>query len=502
MQVRASGILLHVTSLPSAFGVGDMGPWAFRFAEYLATLQQSYWQILPLTPTSPAIGNSPYSSASAFAGNFLLISPEVLVADGYLAPEDVPPFPEHDPGRAHYEQAEQFKTSLLQKAFIRNRSGLDTNYAFLRFVEHNAFWLDDYALFATLKDRFHGAMWIEWPTEYRDRLPDALAYWRKDAAEAILYEKFVQFIFFNQWRQLKEYCNDKGVSIIGDMPIYVTLDSADVWGNHAIFKLGPERTPEYVAGVPPDYFSATGQLWGNPVYDWDALGKTGYDWWIKRMAHALGLYDIIRLDHFRAFSAYWEVPATEKTAVNGEWIDGPGTRFFTSLLRRIPTLPLIAEDLGVITADVRELKDTYGFPGMVILQFCFGQNLPDNPYAPHNHTRNSVVYTGTHDNNTVNGWFYNEASPDDQHRFLKYAGLHNHDGQAHMIAIRLAMASVANTAIFPMQDILGLGGETRMNTPSSSNGNWMWRVRPEELDLHRAQHFFDFAKLYGRVCPA
>lgn len=498
MQVRSSGILLHISSLPSDFGIGDMGPWAFRFAAYLETLGQSFWQILPLSPTSPAMGNSPYSSSSAFAGNLLLLSPEMLVAEGYLAAEDLPPFEEQDPRRSNYEKAFEYKYGIMRTAFERCRRDLTASPDFRRFTEKNQRWLDDYALFTTLKKRFSGAPWTEWPDPYRDRHADVLESWRNEAAEELLFEQFIQYIFHLQWSGLKEHCNAKGISIIGDIPIYVTLDSADVWGHPEIFKLGDKREPDYVAGVPPDYFSKTGQRWGNPVYNWDILRDRNYDWWVMRMEHSLQLYDVVRLDHFRAFAAYWEVPAEEETAINGEWIDGPGNRLFDTLLRRMPTLPIIAEDLGYITADVRELKDHYRFPGMVILQFCFGSNVHENPYAPHMHVHNSVVYTGTHDNNTINGWFFDEAPEDDKHRMLEYAGCQ--DGQApHIVCIRLAMGSVANLAIFPMQDILGLGADSRMNTPSTSSGNWTWRILPEELDYERSRAFHSLARLYGRA---
>lgn len=499
MQVRASGVLLHITSLPSDYGIGDVGPWAFRFAESLRRLGQSYWQILPLSPTSPAVGNSPYSSASAFAGDSLLISPKAMVAEGYLASQEVAPLPMHDQRWALFDQARQYKQGLMRKAFERNRDQLAGDVEFKRFRERNSHWLDDFTLFTTLKERFNGAMWSHWPMEYRERDPNALDDWRVQAAEEIRFVEFEQFLFFTQWGQLKKHCNDLGVSIVGDVPIYVTLDSADVWGNHEIFKLDANREPEFVAGVPPDYFSKTGQRWGNPVYDWDELKKRGYDWWIKRMQHALTLYDVVRLDHFRGFSAYWEVPASAETAVDGEWVDGPGELLFDTLMRRIPNLPVIAEDLGLITADVRELKDAYGFPGMVILQFCFGPNLPENPYAPHNHVRSCVAYTGTHDNNTINGWYYQEASEADKQRFLRYAGVRGDGGRAHMIAIRLVMSSVANLAVFPMQDLLGFGSDMRMNTPSTSKGNWAWRALPEEIDVERHQEFRDLALLFGRA---
>ena len=460
---------------------------------------QVYWQILPLTPTDPALGNSPYSSPSAFAGNPVFISPDFLVEDGMLEPSEKVGFYQRDLRRSGYGDAWNYRRFLLERVFARVKGTLHDNDEYCRFISRHSEWLEDYVMFIVLKRRFNGAVWTDWPEKFRERGPEVLERFRDEAADDLLFETFAQFVFFRQWQRLKTRCNSLGVSIVGDMPIYVNFDSADVWANKDIFRLGPGHRHEVVAGVPPDYFSETGQRWGNPVYDWDVLRRQNYSWWIKRIGNSMRLYDVLRLDHFRGFSAYWEVPAEEDTAINGSWANGPGAEFFGMLMRRYPNLNIIAEDLGQIDADVRELKNTFEFPGMAILQFCFGAGIAENPYAPHNHDHNVVVYTGTHDNNTFNGWFHNEASQEERQRFLEYAGCPDNPGDPHMTCVRMALRSVANTAITPMQDILGLGQEARMNTPSTSQGNWEWRLLPEELDIERARKYHELARLYGRV---
>lgn len=498
MKIRASGVLLHLVSLPSDFGIGDLGPWAYRFADFLAELKQAYWQILPLGPTSPAIGNSPYSSFSAYAGNPILISPEGLVEMGLLSQRDLNGLGSVDPRRVAYEAVSLHKENLLRLIFGRVADLLEAEREFTIFCEEERFWLDDYALFMALKNHFNGAIWSSWPEEFRDRNPDALSIWREANARHVRFEKFCQYLFFKQWRALKKYCGKRMVNLVGDAPIYVTYDSADVWANHRIFKLDKDKQPTVVAGVPPDYFSRTGQLWGNPVYDWDALREENFGWWIRRIEHNLRLFDYIRLDHFRGFAAYWAVPAEEKTAVNGEWVDVPGEELFSAMCRRLPSLPIIAEDLGYITADVHALKRRFGFPGMRILQFAFGVDLPTSPHVPHMHEENCVVYTGTHDNNTVNGWFYLEADAETRRRFLTYAGSDGDEREAHLKCLRLAMGSVANTVITPMQDLLGFGPDGRMNTPSVAKGNWEWRLLREEMDTRRFASFAAMTRFYGR----
>lgn len=499
MKSRRSGILLHISSLPSDFGIGDLGPWAYRFADFLKSINQSLWQILPLGPTSPAIGNSPYSSCSAFAGNPILISPEQLVREGLLSPGDLHDAPTgDDPSLADYPAAEAFKFRLLRRAYERARQGLGQDHGFLRFCDRNAHWLDDFALFVTIKSAHGGAVWNTWPAPLRDRDPSALEAWTAEKADELRYEKFVQYLFARQWDALHAYCSERRIHIVGDLPIYVTFDSADVWVHHRLFKMDEHKQPIFIAGVPPDYFSETGQLWGNPVYDWDAMGQDGYAWWVRRAEHNFHLFDLVRLDHFRGFAGYWEVPAHEETAINGRWVDAPGADFFTALSRCFPSMPIIAEDLGVITADVRELKQRFGFPGMKILQFGFGGG-PLNPDAMHNHIRDCVVYTGTHDNNTVRGWYSGEATPEELDSFRKTIGKHPDETEVHLDFMRLAMMSPGRTAILPMQDALGLDASARMNTPSVAQGNWEWRVTPDQMKADRHGALAEMTAFFGRL---
>ncbi|MGE4299275.1 MAG: 4-alpha-glucanotransferase [Desulfovibrionaceae bacterium] len=496
MKVRGSGILLHISSLPEAYGIGDLGPMACRFVDMLALAGQSYWQMLPVNPTQPAIGNSPYSSFSAFAGNPLFISPKRLVEEGIVSLEDIGDAPGGDPAKVDYPAAHAFRERVLRTAFDRHRARLDRDRDYIHFMERNDFWLEDYCLFVACKARHNGAPWTAWPDALRDRDPDALAAVRGEMRDTMEYERFVQYLFFRQWMALKRYSARQAVRLVGDLPIYVTHDSADVWAHRRLFKLdgGGHRT--FVAGVPPDYFSATGQLWGNPVYDWDALRRAGFDWWVARIGHNLRMFDIIRLDHFRGFAGYWEIAASEETAMNGRWVDAPGHDLFTALARRFAVLPIIAEDLGVITPDVRELKARFGFPGMKVLQFGFDGN-PDNPDAPHNHEENCVVYSGTHDNNTARGWF--EASDEVvRNRMREYVGGPVSKDDAHWYFLRHAMMSVARTAIVPMQDVLGLSAVARMNTPGVANGNWTWRLLPHEMVQQGVDHLARMASVYAR----
>lgn len=499
MKTRRSGILLHVTSLPSPFGIGDLGPGAAWFADFLASSGQSLWQILPLTPTTGICGNSPYSSPSAFAGNPLLISPECMVHEGLLTPSDLDSHCVNDDERTDYDAVAEYKLQLLRKAYDRFRQGTSLQSEFESFCSVNRRWLDDYALFTALKEELGGASWIDWPTEVRDREEDSVDHWRKHLAERIHREKFMQFIFFRQWRALKSYCNERNIQIVGDAPIYVSLDSSDVWAHPGLFKLDGARRPTHVAGVPPDYFSATGQLWGNPIYNWDVHRDLRYEWWILRLGHYMSLFDIIRLDHFRGFVGYWQVEWGETTAVNGEWVEAPASEFFAVLLRRFPFLPLIAEDLGVITPDVREVMRQFGFPGMKVLQFGFGGDVASNPYAPHNLVRESVTYTGTHDNNTARGWFRQEAAPPERENFLRYIGHPVDECSVASEFVRMALMSVSNLAILPMQDLLGLSEDARMNTPSVAHGNWEWRLKKHQITPQLAKWLLDLVHLYGRV---
>ncbi len=497
MKRRGSGILLHPTSLPSPFGVGDLGPWAYRFADFLAESRQSYWQLLPTNPTSPALGNSPYSSDSAFAGSPLLISPELLVNEGLLTDADLlaPDFPPHI---VDYDGAVAFKSHLLRTAYDRVKGSLVANAEFLRFVQDQQEWLEPYALFKALKRHRHGEPWHRWPEELRDRDPQALHKQTEQLSDDVMFEQFQQFLFIKQWHALKRYCNERRIQIIGDLPIYVQHDSADSWAHPRNFKLDGQKQPTAVAGVPPDYFSATGQLWGNPVYDWPAMRQTRYHWWVRRMARNLALYDWIRLDHFRGFVAYWEVPAAHATALNGRWVEAPAEDFFKTLSSHFPGLPLIAEDLGVITPDVREVMRRFDFPGMKILLFAFGPDLPAHPYAPHNYTNHCVAYTGTHDNNTIRGWIRQEISPEELTRLHNYLGREVGEHAIHWELIRLAMISVADTVILPMQDLLGLDEEARMNRPSTTHGNWTWRLLPQQITRTVMTKLAGMTELYGR----
>jgi 4-alpha-glucanotransferase len=499
MRCRGSGILLHITSLPSPFGIGDLGPGAYKFIDFLVETKQSYWQILPLNPTSPVLGNSPYNSPSAFAGNPLLISPELLVKRGILSEADLNPGYSFNGERVDYENVAKYKEGILRVAFEKNKKKLMTDSEFQRFCNFNSDWLEDYALFVSLKESFKNVTWTEWPEEIRDRTEWSLSDYRESLEDGINMAKFYQYLFFDQWSSLKDYCNVRKINIIGDVPIYVTFDSADVWTNPEVFRLDEQRRPRFVAGVPPDYFSETGQLWGNPVYDWEFLRATGYSWWIKRLEHNLKLTDIIRLDHFRGLVSCWEVPAGEKTAVDGVWIDVAADVFFRALFKRFPNLPVIAEDLGIITADVREVMNRFGFPGMKLLIFAFGKDFPNGSYLPHNYSRDCVVYTGTHDNNTAKGWFRSEANAEVKKRLFTYLGKKVEEENVHWELIRLAMGSVANTVIIPMQDILGLGEESKMNLPATSDGNWQWRLDPREITTFVSDKLRTMTETYGRA---
>jgi len=500
MAGRGSGVLLHITSLPSPFGIGDLGSSAYAFADWLAETKQRFWQILPLNPTDLAYGNSPYHGTSAFAGNKLLLSPELLVQEGFLNQEDLdttPPFPEET---VDFRAVVEHKSLLFQKAYERFKTGKEPE-AYQQFCTENAFWLDDFAHFVANKSRHPGQVWNQWPKALRDRKRQALISSRMACQDEIGKEKFLQYLFFKQWSSLKRYCNDRNIQIIGDMPIYVVLDSADVWARPDLFNLDQEKMPVTVAGVPPDYFSETGQLWGNPVYRWEVLRETGYEWWIQRMACNLKLFDLVRVDHFRGFMGYWEVPADEEVATNGRWVEAPAMDFFNRLSERFPNLPIIAEDLGTITPDVWELMDHFGFPGMKVLLFAFGQDLPTNPYAPHNHVKNCVVYTGTHDNNTARGWFEREAGTEDKHRLSRYLGKEVKAETVHWEMIRLAMMSVADRVIFPMQDILGLGEEARINRPARKGGNWRWRLLHGRPPAELSRRLLEMTETFGRGNP-
>ncbi len=496
---RGSGILLHISSLPAPFGIGDLGSWSYQFADFLVETKQSYWQILPLNPTDPIGGaNSPYSSTSAFAGSTLLISPELLQQEGYLTKADLDKMQPLSDKYVDFVPVTEGRRELYDLAYS-NFKQKKQQYAYEKFCADNASWVDDFALFVALKAHFNGLVWSDWPGELRDRHSESLKTMRAQLQDRIAREKFLQFIFFEQWHALKAYCNERGIQIIGDIPIYVSYDSADVWTNPELFKLNWEKKPYVVAGVPPDYFSRTGQLWGNPIYNWEAAKAGGYSWWIKRIGHNLRLFDMVRIDHFRGFAGFWEVPAGETTAINGRWVDAPVMDFFTTLYKRFPNLPIIAEDLGVITPDVREVMHKFEFPGMRVLLFAFDDSLPKNPYAPHNHVKNCLVYTGTHDNNTARGWFEKEADQRSKEWFFRYIGKEIPAEQVGLEFSRLAMASVAGIAILPMQDILGIGEFARMNRPSTIQDNWQWRLLAEEITPAVKQRLRELTEIYGRA---
>lgn len=478
---RASGILLHITSLPSAFGIGDLGPESYKFADTLAKAGQHYWSILPLSPTRLEDGNSPYQTSSAFAGNPLLISPEILVENRLLSRESVT-IASKPTNRIDYQSAYAQKDALLKKAFLNFKKSPeligDLPSNFEDFCLEHQKWIDNYALYTALRQK-SGKPWIAWPVTLRKREKKAILQKEKALKEEIEQEKFTQYVFFTQWQSLKNYCRTQKVSVIGDMPFYVAHDSADVWANPLLFSLTNTGKARFVGGVPPDYFSTTGQLWGNPVYDWNQLEKTGFEWWINRIRHNLTLYDKLRLDHFRGFVAYWQVGARAKTAKHGRWVKVPSA-FLDKLKAVFPSLPLIAEDLGYIDEAVREAVNHLGIPGMRVLLFAF-DGREDNPHLPKNHSRACVVYTGTHDTNTVKGWFTSEATEKEKQNVSKLVGRHVTDRTVSFELIKLALASVADLSFVPLQDVLSLGAEARMNNPGGTQNNWVWRALPAQI---------------------
>jgi len=502
---RSSGILLHPTSLPGRFGIGDLGPEAERFVDFLANAGQRVWQVLPLGPT--AYGDSPYQCFSAFAGNPLLISPEKLVEEGVLSPADLhenPSFPLHE---VDFGRVISFKRSVLRKAFENFKAqGGANDEKFQNFCEQNYSWLDDFALFMALKETGKGSPWHEWPSDIALCRPAALAAWREKLADDIQARKFWQYVFFEQWAALKWACGERGIRIMGDIPIFVAHDSADVWAHPELVQLDAKGRPTVVTGVPPDYFSATGQLWGNPIYRWEAMARSGYEWWIRRLRTVLQLVDIVRLDHFRGFEAYWEVPGTETTAINGRWVEGPGDALFQAFQGALGELPIVAETLGVITPEVEALRERWGCPGMAVLQFAFGSESQAPAFMPHNFHHDLVVYTGTHDNDTTLGWWNSRVTDStrtseqierEKTRALKYLAA---DGrEMNWAFIRTVLASVADTAVIPLQDVLDLGSEARMNLPGSPGGNWRWRFPPEMLTVERRLRLAELTEIYGRA---
>ena len=497
---RVSGILLHITSLPSEYGVGDLGPAAYRFADFLTRTNQRLWQMLPVGPIGP--GASPYSSPSTFAGNPLLISPQPLIENGLVTDEELAPLAELPDNRVDYARLVPRKRKVLRTAFRRFQDDTTTIDAtrLKKFRDTQSAWLDEYALYAALKEAHDGAPWTEWTPALAHRKPEALDRARKTHAAAIEKHIFWQYLFHRQWTALQAYCRARDIRLFGDLPIYVAHDSADVWAHQDLFHLDDEGEPSVVAGVPPDYFSPEGQLWGNPIYRWDRMQERGYRWWTERLRRAFELFDLVRLDHFRGLDEYWQIPADHSTAIDGEWKEGPGASFFKAMKDEFEELPVIAEDLGIITDSVKALRDTFEFPGMAVLQFAFGGS-PDNEFLPHNHRRNLVVYTGTHDNNTTVGWWEEELSDEGKEFARSYLNLpeHEEDVDIHRSAVRAIIASVADRVVFPLQDVIGLGSEGRMNTPGTMDGNWAWRFTPEQLSEEDEEVLEELTHLYGRA---
>lgn len=525
---RRSGVLLHPVSLPGRYGIGDLGKSCKDFIDFLVKAEQKLWQILPLGHTG--FGDSPYQSFSTFAGNPLLISPETLVCKGYISQDElngIPLFPMHS---IDYGSVVEFKISLLKKAYdgFKEKSDRKLKTKFTQFCNKNKEWLDDYALFISIKnyyieerkmkfepkelkayrrtnlktmgengvlDCFYGACFNSWEKDISMHEPEAVKKWTKKLAKEVEFYKFCQFEFFEQWAEIKEYANENGIKIIGDIPIFVAADSADVWSRRELFKMNAKGYPKEVAGVPPDYFSETGQLWGNPLYDWEYHKETGYEWWVKRIKAMFNIVDILRIDHFRAFESYWAIPYGSETAVNGKWKKGPNRELFDKVREQLGDLPIIAEDLGILNDEVHKLRNDLGFPGMKILQFAFGDT-PKNEYLPHNYIdSNCIVYTGTHDNDTTLGW-YNSMDMKTKDYFRRYLNISGEDAAWDMI--RLAFMSSANTAIIPMQDLLNLGTEARMNTPGVSDGNWQFRYSEDMLTNEVAEGLAYLTKLYNR----
>lgn len=491
MKKRASGILLHPTSLPGKYGMGALGNEAKAFIDFLHLAKQTYWQILPLGPTG--YGDSPYQCFSSNAGNPYLIDIDTLVNDGLITTADIPELIVSDDTRIDYGSVIDHKMGILQTA--KNNFKPEGNNEYTFFLQANAHWLNDYALFMALKEKFDKRPWYEWENDYRLRNQSVLLKETLALKDSIEFQQFIQYVFFKQWKDIKNYANSKGVQIIGDIPIYVAMDSSDTWCNPELFQFDNNKNPIVVGGCPPDYFSETGQLWGNPIFNYHKMEEDGFAWWINRIRASLALYDYVRVDHFRGFAGYWSIPYGEPTAVNGKWVDGPGKKLFYAIKNVLGDIPIIAEDLGLITPDVTELRDHFNLPGMKILQFAF-DSAESNDYIPHNYIKNCVVYTGTHDNDTVLGW-YEKAKEADQKYFLEY--IHSDGNDICKDLIRVAWASVANTAIIPMQDLLRLGGDARMNLPGTTVNNWLWRMKADDLRTELAEELAALTKLYDRI---
>ncbi|MEN6526494.1 MAG: 4-alpha-glucanotransferase [Candidatus Polarisedimenticolia bacterium] len=491
---RSAGVLLHPTSLPGPYGIGDLGPAAHAYVDWLADAGAAYWQVLPVNPPGPA--SCPYTAHSTFAGATILVSPETMLADGLVAAADLEGAPDRAPDESDHVAAAAFKRALLDRAHERFAAALPAaRRSFDEFRAAEAWWLDDFALYGALKRAHHGAAWWTWPSPFARREPKALARFRADRARDVERQAFGQWVFFDQWRRLRARAAARAVKIIGDLPMYVARDSAEVWARPEEFRLDDELRPTHVSGVPPDYFSEDGQLWGNPLYDWERMAREGYSWWIARTRAALRVVDVLRIDHFRGFAAFWEVPADAPTARPGRWVKGPGKKLFDALAAALGDLPIIAEDLGLIDKPVIALREAIGAPGMAVLQFAFSP-AERSTFLPYHHRRRLVVYTGTHDNNTVRGWYEHDATEEERDFVRRYFAVPGHDIAWDFV--RAALASVADLAVVPHQDLAGLGPEGRMNTPGVAEGNWLFRLRPSMLEPFIRERFRDLLWIYGR----
>lgn len=492
---RASGLLLHPTSLPGPFGIGELGQEVYRFIDWLVEAKQSLWQILPLGATG--YGDSPYASFSAFAGNPLLISLQQLQEEGLLTARELEPLRALPAHHVDFGALIPLRTAALRKAFKRwqSQDPNDEEECLRRFRQANGWWLEPFALFMALKEKHKGAPWWQWKPIFKHYQPDLASELSEAHTQTVQFEIFLQFVFHKQWSRVKRYAHERGIQIIGDLPIFVAHDSADVWSHPHLFQMDDHKNLTAVAGVPPDAFSQTGQRWGNPLYDWEAMQADGFQWWIARFQQALRWIDVVRVDHFRGFSAYWSVPANQPTAMIGEWVPAPGHALFEAVTGALGELPLLAEDLGFITEEVEHLRDRFGFWGMKVLQFAF-EGGPENPYLPHHHQPNMIVYTGTHDNDTSLGWFQS-ANADTQEAFYRYIGCK--EEPVHRAMIRLAMASVCRWSVVPVQDVLGLGSEARMNLPGAETGWWTWRLLPGALNQVNARWLGELTEVYGRI---
>lgn len=495
-MARRSGILLHPTSLPGPYGIGDFGPSAFKFVDFLAESKQKLWQILPLGPTS--YGDSPYQCLSALAGNPLLLSLDLLKEQGYLTDEQLKSAPDFPENKVDYGWVIPWKKKILREAFntFHAKATEDDWREYGDFCREQNFWLEEYVTYVAIKESQGGKAWVEWPQELALRQPGALKFWKENNQLELDFHRFLQYEFYHQWTAIKSYANSKGISLVGDLPIFVAFDSADVWENQEEYELNDEGYPTVVAGVPPDYFSETGQLWGNPLYRWGMMAHNDYKWWQDRFRVLLNQVDVVRIDHYRGFEAYWEVPGNEKTAQNGRWVKGPGLKFFQKMKEKLGDFPILAEDLGFITPEVKKLREDCGYPGMRILQFAFDPG--HTHFLPHNYEPNTCVYSGTHDNNTTLGWISNEALPEEKARLNKYVGYEVNEKNVNATFMKMAWSSVAEYCIVPLQDVLNLGEDCRMNFPGKAGGNWAWRYREGQLESKTSEFLADLTDNYQR----